>query len=56
MRLSEDLPMVVEIVDEPDKIAAFIPDLDEIMNDGLITLEKMRVIVYRHGAGKVATH
>jgi hypothetical protein len=56
LRLSEDLPMVVEIVDEPDKIAAFIPDLDEIMNDGLITLEKMRVIVYRHGAGKVATH
>jgi len=52
LRLSEDLPMVVEIVDEPAKIAAFIPDLDKMMSDGLVTLEKARVIVYRHGAAK----
>jgi PII-like signaling protein len=54
LRLSEDLPMVVEIVDEPDKIAAFIPALDKMMSDGLVTLEKARVIVYRHSGRKAA--
>jgi len=49
LRLSEDLPMVVEIVDEPDKIAAFLPDLDEMIDEGLVTLERVRVILYRHG-------
>jgi uncharacterized protein len=49
LRLSEDLPMVVEIVDEPDKIAAFLPDLDGIIGEGLVTLERVRVILYRHG-------
>ncbi len=47
LRLSEDLPMVIEIVDRPDRIAAFLPDLDEMMDEGLVTLEKVRVIVYR---------
>ena len=44
--------MVVEIVDEPAKIAAFIPDLDKMMSDGLVTLEKARVIFYRHNGSK----
>jgi len=48
LRLSEDLPMVVEIVDEPGKIEAFIPFLDEVVTEGLITLEKVNVIKYRH--------
>lgn len=48
LRLSEDLPMVVEIVDTPEKIAAFLPDLDAMIGEGLVTLEKVRVIVYRH--------
>jgi PII-like signaling protein len=48
LRLSEDLPMVVEIVDTPEKIAAFLPDLDGMITEGLVTLEKVRVIVYRH--------
>lgn len=48
LRLSEDLPMVVEIVDSPEKIAAFLPDLDGMITEGLVTLEKVRVIVYRH--------
>src|SRR5207248_2318281 len=48
LRLSEDLPMVIEIVDQPDKIAAFLPDLDGMIGEGLVTLEKVRVIVYRH--------
>jgi hypothetical protein len=48
LRLSEDLPMVVEIVDEPQKIQEFLPDIDAMMTEGLITLERVRVIAYRH--------
>lgn len=48
LRLSEDLPLVVEIVDTPDKIAEFLPDLDGFIKEGLVTLEKIRVILYRH--------
>ena len=48
LRLSEDLPVVVEIVDAEDKIEAFLPELDEMIGEGLVTLEKVRVIVYRH--------
>ena len=48
LRLSEDLPMVIEIVDQEDKINAFLPDLDEMISEGLVTLEKVEVIVYRH--------
>ena len=48
LRLSEDLPIIVEIVDTPDRIAAFLPDLDAMLQEGLITLERARVIAYRH--------
>jgi len=47
IRLSEDLPMVIEIVDEAAKIAAFLPDLDQMIKEGLVTLEKVRVLMYR---------
>ena len=46
MRLSFDLPMVVEIVDTEEKIRAFLPQLDEMMTSGLITLEKVQVLQY----------
>jgi PII-like signaling protein len=46
-RLSEDLPIVIEIVDSEDKITAFLPFLDEMVTEGLITLEKVNVIMYR---------
>jgi len=46
-RLSEDLPMVIEIVDSEEKIMAFLPFLDEMVAEGLITLEKVNVIMYR---------
>jgi len=46
--LSEDLPMVVEIVDTEEKIAELMPFIDEHVTEGLVTLEKMRVIKYRH--------
>ena len=47
LRLSEDLPIVIEIVDSEEKIEAFLPELDEMVKEGLITLEKVRVIKYR---------
>ena len=49
LRLSEDLPIVVEIVDAPEKIEAFLPVLDEMMDEGLVTVEPVRVLRYRHG-------
>ena len=48
LRLSEDLPLVVEIVDTEEKINAFLPDLDKMIGEGMITLEKACVIAYRH--------
>jgi PII-like signaling protein len=54
LRLSEDLPMVIEIVDSPEKIAAFLSELDNWIQEGLVTLERVRVIIYRHDAGAPA--
>jgi len=47
LRLSEDLPIVVEIVDAAEKIEAFLPDLDRMVGEGLVTLERAEVILYR---------
>jgi PII-like signaling protein len=47
LRLSEDLPLVIEIVDSLEKIEAFMPQLDPMVVDGLVTLEKVRVTQYR---------
>ncbi len=46
LRLSQDLPLVIEIVDSPDKIQAFLPVLDAMMGSGLVTLEKVQVLQY----------
>ena len=46
LRLSEDLPLVIEIVDSEDKINGFLPTLDGMMTSGLITLEKVQVLQY----------
>jgi PII-like signaling protein len=46
LRLSEDLPLVIEIVDAEDKINEFLPVLDAIMGSGLVTLEKVQVLQY----------
>jgi PII-like signaling protein len=46
LRLSEDLPLVIEIVDSEERINAFLPTLDGIMTSGLITLEKVQVLQY----------
>jgi len=47
LRLSEDLPMIVEIADILDPIEQFLPLLNEMITDGLVTLEKVRVIQYK---------
>ena len=46
LRLSEDLPVIVEIVDAKEKIDAFLPVLDEMMSSGLVTIEKVQVLQY----------
>ena len=48
LRLSMDLPMVIEIVDTEEKVNSFLPALDEMMGSGLVTLEKVKVIHHRH--------
>ena len=49
LRLSMDLPLVIEIVDSEEKINAFLPVLDDMLGGGLVTLERVRVIHYRRG-------
>ena len=46
LRLSEDLPLVIEIIDSENKINGFLPTLDGMMSSGLITLEKVQVLQY----------
>lgn len=48
LRLSEDMPVVIEIVDTKENLDKLLPFLDETVTEGLITLEKVRVIKYRH--------
>jgi len=47
LRLSIDLPLVIEIVDSEEKIQSFLPVLDKMMGGGLLTMEKVKVIDYR---------
>ncbi len=47
LRLSEDLPVVIEIVDAPERIDAFLPELDTMVREGLVTVERAQVILYR---------
>ncbi len=49
LRLSMDLPLVIEIVDSEEKVNTLLPALEEMMGGGLVTLEKAKVIHYRHG-------
>ncbi|MCD6596320.1 MAG: DUF190 domain-containing protein [Bacteroidales bacterium] len=48
LRLSQDLPIIIELVDTEEKINAFLPFLDEVVGEGLITMEKVKVIKYSH--------
>ena len=49
LRLSMDLPLVIEIVDSEEKIHSFLPDLEKMIGGGLVTLEKVKVVHYRSG-------
>lgn len=51
LRLSEDLPLIVEIVDEREKIESFLPVLDGLMGEGMVTREPVQVLLYRHAGG-----
>ena len=54
LRLSEDLPVVIEIVDRPEKIDSFLPLLDQILGEGMVTRDRVDVLFYRHKDGKKA--
>ena len=47
LRLSEDLPIIIEVADTPEKIEAIMPKLDEMVTDGMVTLERVEVVTYR---------
>ena len=49
LRLSEDLPIVIEVVDTAEKIDALLPALDAMIEDGLVTIETVQVLRYRSG-------
>lgn len=51
LRLSLDLPLIIEIIDEAEKIAAFLPTLDKMVYQGLVTSEKITVCINRHNGG-----
>jgi len=52
LRLSQDLPIVVEIVDSPERIEKFLPAVENAITEGLVTLEKVQVRFYRASSGK----
>jgi PII-like signaling protein len=52
LRLSQDLPVIVEVVEYAERIEKLLPRLDEMVEGGLITLEKVRVILYRAATQK----
>ena len=54
LQLSTDLPMVIEIVDLPEKIQAFLPALGAMMDGGLVTMEKVQVVHYESHNGKTS--
>ena len=56
LRLSMDLPMVIEIVDSEEKINAFLPALEAMMSGGMVTLERVQVIEYRHAERESDTY
>ena len=52
LRLSEDLPLVVEVIDRPDRIEHILPTIDEMVGDGLVTMLDVQVVHYRHSTNK----
>ena len=48
LRLSEDLPLVIEVVDSKDRMEAILPAIDEMVSDGMVTISDIEVVHYRH--------
>ena len=48
LRLSEDLPIIIEIADRADRIESFLPELDNMVTEGMITLKRVHILAYRH--------
>ncbi len=55
LRLSTDLPIIIEIVDTIDKIESFLEIVDDVITDGLATVEKVQIRFYRGGQSKPPT-
>jgi hypothetical protein len=53
LRLSMDLPLVIEIVDSDENVKSFLPTLEKMMGGGMVTLEKIQVLHYRSGENKL---
>jgi PII-like signaling protein len=51
LRLSEDLPVVIEVVDTPERIDALLPLLDEMVEEGMVTVERVQIVAYRSSSG-----
>jgi uncharacterized protein len=51
LSLSSDLPVLIEVVDQEDRLRGVLPDIEEMVSEGLITLERVEVIVYRANSG-----
>jgi uncharacterized protein len=56
LRLSEDLPIVIEIVDHPERIDDLLSEIDPMISEGLVTRERVRVIKYRDGSDSLSRH
>src|SRR4051812_13469911 len=55
LHLSEDVPIVVEIIDTPERIAAFLPVIDKLVTEGAMTIEKVHLVTYRRDAAEPGT-
>ena len=56
LRLSEDLPVIIEIVDTPDRLRAFLSVIDDAIGEGLATLEKADIQFYRSSTKQSSVH
>jgi uncharacterized protein len=52
LRLSEDLPIVIDVIDRPDRIEQILPKLDEMVQEGLVVVSDVEVLLYRHSGGE----
>jgi PII-like signaling protein len=55
LRLSEDLPVIVEIVDSEENISSFLRIIDEMIQEGMVTIEPVQVVFYRHNGERPST-